>query len=83
MTTYIIDDEPFSSDALRVLLEENCPEIQIKGIFNQSLKALEAIQLAAPDLLFLDVEMPQLNGFDFLRQCKTTNFSVIFTTAYD
>lgn len=83
MTAYIIDDEPFSSDALRVLLEKHCPEIQIKGIFNQSPKALEAIQLAAPDLLFLDIEMPQLNGFDLLRQCKTTNFSVIFTTAYD
>lgn len=84
MTAYIIDDEPFSSDALRVLLEKYCPEIKIKGIFNQSPKALEAIQLDAPDLLFLDIEMPQLNGFDLLRQCEDlTKFRVIFTTAYD
>jgi two-component system, LytTR family, response regulator len=84
MTAYIIDDEPFSSDALRVLLEKYCPEIEIKGIFNQSPKALEAIKNAAPNLLFLDIEMPQLNGFDLLRQCDDlTKFKVIFTTAYD
>ncbi len=83
MTAYLIDDEPFSSDALRVLLERYCPEVRITGIFNQSPTALEAIRRDAPDLLFLDIEMPILNGFDLLRQCPNLSSKVIFTTAYD
>jgi two-component system, LytTR family, response regulator len=83
MTAFIIDDEPFSADALSVLIAKYCPDVAIKGIFNQSLKALEAIQQAAPDLLFLDIEMPHLNGFDLLRRCPNPQFKVIFTTAYD
>ncbi len=81
--TYLIDDEPYCTDVLRVLLEKYCPEVAIAGIFNDAENALEAIRNAPPDLVFLDIEMPVLNGFDLLRQCGTVDFKLIFTTAYD
>jgi two-component system LytT family response regulator len=83
MTTYLIDDEPYCTDVLRVLLEKYCPTITISGIFNDAELALEAIHQQPPQLIFLDIEMPMLNGFELLRRCEGLPFKVIFTTAYD
>lgn len=83
MTAYILDDEPNCTDVLQVLLAKYCPEVQVSGIFNDPELALEAIQRERPQLLFLDIEMPMLNGFDLLRRCDPLDFKVIFTTAYD
>jgi len=83
LKTYLIDDESYCTDVLRVLLEKYCPGVQISGIFNDAEVALEAIQNTRPDLVFLDIEMPALNGFDLLRQCAPVDFKLIFTTAYD
>ncbi len=84
MTAFLIDDEPHCTDVLRILLEKHCPEISVAGIFNDPVAALLAIQKSPPDLVFLDIEMPVLNGFDLLAACKTeSNFKLIFTTAYD
>ncbi|MBK8558205.1 MAG: response regulator transcription factor [Lewinellaceae bacterium] len=83
MKTYLLDDEPNCTDVLQVLLKKHCPDVQITGIFNDPETALEAIQREPPALLFLDIEMPMLNGFELLRQCAPLDFKVIFTTAYD
>ena len=83
MTTYLIDDEPNCTEVLHLLLEKHCPSVQINGIFNDSEKALEHILHTRPELIFLDIEMPMLNGFDLLRLCEPLDFKVIFTTAYD
>jgi two-component system LytT family response regulator len=84
MTCFLIDDEPHCTDVLRVLLQKNCPEVQILGVFNDPERALAALERMAPDLVFLDIEMPMLNGFDWLRQCPpNSRFKLIFTTAYD
>lgn len=83
MTAYLIDDEPNCTDVLQVLLAKHCPEVQIIGIFNDPELALEAIQRAHPALLFLDIEMPMLNGFELLKRCEPLDFKVVFTTAYD
>lgn len=83
LKTYLIDDEPYCTDVLRLLLEKHCPEIQVTGVFNDAEAALEAIRNIPPDLVFLDIEMPLLNGFDLLRQCDPITFKLIFTTAYD
>lgn len=83
MKTYLLDDEPNCTDVLQVLLEKYCPEVQVMGIFNDPELALEAIHREKPALLFLDIEMPMLNGFELLRQCEPLDFKVIFTTAYD
>ncbi|MCF8247887.1 MAG: LytTR family DNA-binding domain-containing protein [Saprospiraceae bacterium] len=83
MKTYLLDDESNCTDVLQVLLGKYCPDVQIKGIFNDPELALEAILRERPDLLFLDIEMPMLNGFELLRRCESLEFKVIFTTAYD
>lgn len=84
MTAFLIDDEPHCTDVLRVLLEKYCPQVQVTGIFNVPEQALAALPLYKPDLVFLDIEMPVLNGFEWLRRCPAgINFRLIFTTAYD
>lgn len=84
MTAFLIDDESHCTDVLRVLLERHCPDVTITGIFNDPERALAAVETAAPDLVLLDIEMPILNGFDWLKRCPpNSQFRLIFTTAYD
>ncbi len=83
MRAIIVDDEKHSRDVLRILLESNCPDITVMATCNNGEAALEAIALYDPQLLFLDVEMPGLDGFQVLEATKRGSFAVIFTTAYD
>src|SRR6185369_1760386 len=79
----IIDDEPYCCEILAAMLESDCPEVEIKAICNNAKDALTAIRQQAPDLVFLDVEMPKMNGFEMLEQLPSINFHLIFTTSYD
>jgi two-component system, LytTR family, response regulator len=81
--TFLIDDEPHCTDVLRVMLTQHCPDIQLCGVYNDAELALKAIQAERPDLVFLDIEMPVLNGFGLLQACAPLDFRVVFTTAYD
>lgn len=83
MTAFIIDDEPNCTDVLQVLLQRYCPEVRVMACFNDPERALEALLQTPPQLLFLDIEMPMLNGFELLRRCGALDCRVIFTTAYD
>ena len=84
MTCFLIDDEPHCTDVLRVLLQRHCPEVEVTGIFNDPEAALEAMKSGSPELVLLDIEMPVLNGFEWLRRCPAEcRFHLIFTTAYD
>jgi two-component system LytT family response regulator len=79
----IVDDEPNCCKTLSILLERYCKEVQVTGIFHNGLEALQAINASAPDLVFLDVEMPKMNGFEMLEKLATIHFHLIFTTSYD
>jgi len=79
----ILDDEIKGSKLLSQKLGFFEDELQVVGIFNQPAKALNAILELKPDVLFLDVEMPEINGFQFLERLGSFDFEVIFTTAYD
>lgn len=79
----ILDDEIRGSKLLSHKLESFEDELQVVGVFNEPTKALTAITELYPDVLFLDVEMPGMNGFQFLERLGSFNFEVIFTTAYD
>ncbi len=79
----IVDDEPYCSESLAVLLQRYCPEVQIVGTSANGLEALATIKKHTPDLVFLDVEMPKMNGFEMLEQLPSMNFDLIFTTSYD
>jgi two-component system, LytTR family, response regulator len=83
MRTIIVDDEKLSRSVLKLLLEKHCPAVNIVAICADGISALEAIEKYQPDLLFLDVEMPGLNGFEVLQACRDASFSIIVTTSYD
>ena len=79
----ILDDEPRGSKLMEQKLQLFGNEINIAAVYNSPLDALQQINELAPDVLFLDVEMPSLNGFQFLEKLGTFSFEIIFTTAYD
>jgi len=80
--TIIIDDEFPSRETLKNYLRDYCPVIQVVGEADSMKTGLEAIHLLQPDLLFLDVEMPNGNGFDLLRNLDRVSFKIIFVTAH-
>jgi two-component system LytT family response regulator len=79
----IVDDEPAARAAIRTLLAED-PEVEVVGECGDGRSAVDAIQDLEPDLLFLDVQMPEMDGLTVLRQVEATGVpAVIFVTAYD
>jgi len=83
ITATIVDDEPLCCESLATLLERYCPVVKVLDICYSASAALKSIQEHAPDILFLDIEMPQMNGFELLEQLPEINFELIFTTSYD
>lgn len=79
----IIDDERHSCDALQMLINKCCPQIQIAAICYSGTDAIEKIRELKPDLIFLDIEMPNMNGFQMLEKIPKIDFEIIFTTSYD
>jgi two-component system, LytTR family, response regulator len=83
MNAVIVDDELYCVEVLASLLQKHCPDVRIAAQFTDSTKAAEFLAAHPPDLLFVDIEMPRLNGFDLLHQLQPLQFQVIFTTAYN
>jgi two-component system LytT family response regulator len=79
----LIDDEERATDSLRLMIEKMIPQIQQVRVCNDSRKAAEVIQEFQPGLVFLDIQMPHLNGFQLLEKMPNKNFKLIFTTAYN
>ena len=79
----IIDDEVHCLDTLSILINEFCPELTVVDRCMSGEKALESIEKFRPDLIFLDIEMPSMNGFELLEHFDQIPFSLIFTTGYD
>lgn len=79
----VVDDEPLARSNLSVLLGRD-PEIEIVGEYGSGMDALTAIPEKRPDLLFLDVQMPECDGFDVLeRLAPNLSPAIVFVTAYD
>ena len=83
MTAIIVDDEEDSREVLGTLLKKYCPEVTVLKSCDGSEEALECLQKEKPDILFLDIEMPRMNGFQMLEHCQHPQFEIIFTTAYN
>lgn len=83
MKAVLIDDEKNALEMLEWMIEKNCPDVEIVAMCESALEGLEKIQSIKPDLIFLDIEMPQLNGFDLLDRLGKHESDVIFTTAYN
>lgn len=79
----LIDDEQRATDALKLMIVKTIPEITEVMVCNDARQAAEKIHSFAPGLVFLDIQMPYLNGFELLEKIPNKNFKIIFTTAYN
>jgi two-component system, LytTR family, response regulator len=83
ITTLIVDDEPLARRNLRLLLEQD-PQIAIVDECRNGREAIRAIESYSPDLIFLDIQMPEMDGFDVLEKVGAENINaIIFVTAFD
>ena len=81
--TLIVDDEQLARQRVRLLLDEE-PDVEVVGESGDGFEAVDQIQTTRPDLLFLDVQMPEMDGFEVLQRVPQALLPVvIFTTAYD
>jgi two-component system LytT family response regulator len=83
LKTLLIDDEERATDSLRLMIEKMIPEIHQVKVCNDPRNAAEIIHQFQPALVFLDIQMPFLNGFQLLEKMPNKNFKLIFTTAYN
>ncbi|MEO5681568.1 MAG: LytTR family DNA-binding domain-containing protein [Chitinophagaceae bacterium] len=83
LTAIIIDDESSSRNGLKQKLVNYCPEITVIAECENGEEGIRNIEAKKPDIIFLDVEMPRMNGFTMLQQLENRNFELIFITAYD
>lgn len=81
---YLLDDEQHAVDALKSMLQKKFSQVvQVCGSNTRASFALEEIEACKPDILFLDVEMPEMSGLELLRHFPQRSFQVIFTTAHE
>jgi len=83
LRSIILDDEQHCIDTLQWQIEKYSPNVELVKTFNSSPEALDYLSSHPIDLLFLDIEMPEINGFEVLKNLDKVDFDVIFTTAYD
>ncbi len=79
----LVDDEPNNTQYVKELLEINFPQLQVVAVCNDTSEAIMAIYRHQPQLVFMDVEMPGLNGFEVLKKLEPLHFETIFITAYN
>lgn len=83
LQSVLIDDDQSNLSSLREKLSRNCPQIEIVAMCESGHDGIRAIDTFQPDIVFLDIEMPIMNGFVMLQQLTFKNFELIFVTAYD
>lgn len=83
ITAIIVDDELHGRENLKKIIETYCPEIEIVGLADSVINAMELVSVHKPDAVFLDINMPVLDGFDFLEEYEDRNFMVVFVSAHE
>jgi two-component system LytT family response regulator len=83
ITAVIIDDEAKGRMALRRKLDAFCPQVEVVGEAEDGEGGIALIEKHDPQVVFLDIEMPRMGGFDMLHKLERKHFHLIFTTAYD
>ena len=79
----IIDDEQYNIDNLKSLLTKHCVEVEVIGTAMNAQEGRDIISDLNPDIVFLDIQMPEENGFELLQSISKYSFEVIFVTAFD
>lgn len=83
LTVLIIDDEVWAADSLRLMIEKFIPKVIEIADCTDARQAAACIAHYKPQIVFLDIKMPYLSGFEILQQIPNQTFKVIFTTAFD
>lgn len=83
LTAIIVDDEFFGRENLKQIIEAYCPEVKISGLADSVVNAMHLVRSLEPDVVFLDIQMPGLDGFDFLKENEKRNFMVVFVSAHE
>lgn len=83
LRTIIIDDEQNARENLKIILEDHCPSVNTIGEAASAQEARELIEKHDPELLFLDINMPNEDGFELLESLEQKDFAVIFITAHN
>lgn len=81
LTCVIIDDEPLAQQLIEKFVKR-IPSLTLVSIFDNAIEALERIEGLNPDIIFLDINMPEMSGFEFVRTFTKIRPNVIMTTAY-
>jgi two-component system, LytTR family, response regulator len=83
MTAIIVDDEKHCREVMEHLLHKHCKDVKITALCANGAEALTALEKEVPDVLFLDIEMPGMNGFELVEKFNQPVFAIVFTTAYN
>jgi two-component system LytT family response regulator len=83
LTAIIVDDELYGRENLRKILETYCHDVEILGCADGVVSAIELVNKVKPDVVFLDINMPVLNGFDFLNEFDNRTFMTVFVSAHE
>lgn len=83
LSAIIIDDELHGRENLKKIIETYCPEIEVLSIADSAINGKKLVSEHKPDVVFLDINMPVLDGFDFLQEYDERNFMVVFVSAHE
>lgn len=83
LSAILVDDEPSALKNLKWEIEKFCPEVKVIDSFSNPEDAISGIDYLKPDCVFLDIEMPEMDGFQLLKELRFKDFCLIITTAYD
>ncbi|MDP3462252.1 MAG: LytTR family DNA-binding domain-containing protein [Bacteroidales bacterium] len=82
LTAIIVDDELHGRENLNKIIGTYCPEVEVLGLAESAVQAKLLVYSLKPDVIFLDINMPVLDGFDFLEEFDDRNFMVVFVSAF-
>lgn len=83
LTAIIVDDELHGRENLKLIIKTYCPELKIIDCAASVVLAVEMVKMHQPDVVFLDINMPVLDGFDFLDEFEERDFMVVFVSAHE
>jgi two-component system, LytTR family, response regulator len=83
ISTVLVDDEENNLNYLQDILKEFCPQLTINAMAQNAVTASDLIFEIQPQLVFMDIDMPGMTGFELLKKMEPVNFEVIFVTAYN
>jgi len=79
----VVDDDPLSCEIIEDYLLKHFPEVKVAELCSNARAGIKAISKFKPDIIFLDIEMPGMSGFEMLKQLPVINFEIIFISAHD